>query len=301
MHSENNLCIKVIHCIPLILVYFIIISVVFSYTKYYFLAGELNLIKIFSFPIFYFSAFMTILNHSYSIIVDPGRIPNNYSIQVRSNEESGKKEDFCKKCKKARPDRAHHCKVCDRCVLKMDHHCPWVANCVGLKNQKYFYLFLFYATLGNLVACISLAPLAYNINLNFTSNDNFNFFNQLFDPIMIILGLFLSFAMTISIGLLFLVQTYLISNNLTTIEYHKYKNIKENPYFSTSKWFNIAIVMGFRSKMEWFLPIYEENPYNNQYNFNKANENYESCDINYQETDVVISENIYKKVDNEKN
>jgi hypothetical protein len=59
--------------------------------------------------------------------------------------------------------------------------------------------------------------------------------------------------------------------------------------------------MGFRSKIEWFFPIYEENPYNNQYNFSKANENYESCDMNYQETDVVISENIYKKVDNEKN
>ncbi|CAK0873480.1 unnamed protein product [Prorocentrum cordatum] len=61
---------------------------------------------------------------------------------------------WCWACQGPKPARAHHCRVCGRCVLKMDHHCPWVNNCVGAHNYRYFCLFLLYLAQGCLFVLV---------------------------------------------------------------------------------------------------------------------------------------------------
>lgn len=53
---------------------------------------------------------------------------------------------YCDYCKHFKPKRTHHCRQCGECVLKMDHHCNWLYNCIGLKNYKFFLVFLIYAS-----------------------------------------------------------------------------------------------------------------------------------------------------------
>nr|CAD7443392.1 unnamed protein product [Timema bartmani] len=95
--------------------------------------------------------FLLALAHLKAVCSDPGVVPLPQSRVDFSDIHSGsqsllQREDWtvCTRCETYRPPRAHHCRICKRCIRRMDHHCPWINNCVGEQNQKYFIQFLVY-------------------------------------------------------------------------------------------------------------------------------------------------------------
>lgn len=70
-------------------------------------------------------------------------IVNGHKVLVRYNET----------CHFYQPPRAHHCSVNDNCIEKFDHHCPWVGTTIGLRNYRFFLLFIFTGSLLCLYVC----------------------------------------------------------------------------------------------------------------------------------------------------
>jgi hypothetical protein len=275
MYANISCCQKILHSLPIIPVYLIIITITHSFTKFYYYNNTpFDVVKTTVCGIFYTSVTMVVINHCLSMFVNPGFVNQGWQpVLGYPTKVPYSNMLFCKQCDSKRPERSHHCKICKKCVLKMDHHCPWVANCIGFYNQKYFYLFLFYAVIGNLTAFVILLLKILDIDLVIKNTDKKTIVNSLsellfimWNPILLMISLIMSIAMVIAIGFLFIMQTKLIMNNITTIESQIFVIPDSAPWSYYNRYHNFRTVMGSNFLL-WLLPIFEPNIYNNGYSY----------------------------------
>ncbi|XP_055783252.1 palmitoyltransferase ZDHHC9-like isoform X2 [Salvelinus fontinalis] len=150
--------------------------------------------------------------------------------RIRNVQINGQivKLKYCYTCKIFRPPRASHCSICDNCVDRFDHHCPWVGNCVGKRNYRYFYLF----TLS--LSLLTIYIFTFNIVHVVMRSVNSGFVKTLQDTPGTVLEVLVCFFTLWSVVGLTGFHTYLISLNQTTNEDIKGswsgKNRVQNPY-----------------------------------------------------------------------
>ncbi|KAL8451944.1 hypothetical protein Emed_001679 [Eimeria media] len=157
----------------------------------------------------------------------------------------------CKWCALPKPDRTHHCRVCRTCVLRMDHHCPWLANCVGWGNHKYFMLLLFYGTL----TCVFVGATMMESVIRIVGQPKAAFW-ELF---AILLGSTLDFFLAVVLLLFGSFHLYLLTKGMTTIEFceKRFRRTDVQPppdLWNLGFWRNFNEAFGYNPFL-WFMPI----------------------------------------------
>ena len=218
----------------------------------------------------------------------------------------------CKSCQKKnelfldKPNRTHHCRLCNFCILKMDHHCPFVGNCLGISNYRYYYQLLFYGSFFLLFSCVIYC---FNIYYRFGNlfrdwNKNKRDFFKIFDMVFWVLPLVLCFIGFLPTFGLFCNHTFLILKNCSTLE-----NMGREEYsFSFGKISNLKKIFG--SYIYFFFPIKKKYKYEGYFFFKRLedpefNQNeYEVFDFKesfYKKKDLLTINDIIEKIENKEN
>jgi Uncharacterized protein containing DHHC-type Zn finger len=151
----------------------------------------------------------------------------------------------CGFCEIMQPLRAKHCTECQHCVRRYDHHCPWIGNCVGERNHKFFLSFLFSeALLVTWTAYVTIKAFKHQSKWKIWFESNWMF-------------LFLTFFLVCSllvVSLLWICHSYMMFTAQTTWEFMSRPRISYlkkfpddyNPFHQGYLWNTLSFLCNFR-------------------------------------------------------
>ena len=150
----------------------------------------------------------------------------------------------CKSCYSVRPHITHHCKKCHRCVLVQDHHCPWIGNCIGAFNRKFFILYNFYAVICVVYSLLIFAYFVLHKHFDLIyGNATYIVFSVIFVCVSIVYGIF-TFMMVYE-------QFENARQDKNIIDYNNGFLLEKSTFMH-----QLYLIFGGQFSLKWLLPFF---------------------------------------------